>query len=298
MPGRDPGGIIVTILIGIAGSFVGTMIGRALGLYRQGQGCGIHHVAAGLELKFRQLSALVSEDSAFMASVGARSGMRLTDVLERQLHLVERSPRIVTMREPNGSQLVLRVGGEALQVVVGLRVDDPRAINCAADRRPARRARVHEEATQALLGEPVENLFLADAYCAALGFENARPEFERPVWSSVPTLFITGSLDSNTPAMNAEEVRRGLPHSAHLEVELGGHETLPCRRCTPLASRPLGTSLHTSHWSGFSTRCRRQRPFGVAAPSSSTSRHLMVPARSILCALLFAGRGCSRRRCS
>jgi len=27
--------------------------------------------------------------------------------------------------------------------------------------------------------------------------------------------------------MNAEEVRRGLPHSAHLEVELGGHETLP-----------------------------------------------------------------------
>jgi len=154
MPGRDPGGIIVTILIGIAGSFVGTMIGRALGLYRQGQGCGIHHVAAGLELKFRQLSALVSEDSAFMASVGARSGMRLTDVLERQLHLVERSPRIVTMREPNGSQLVLRVGGEALQVVVGLRVDDPRAINCAADCRPARRARVHEEATQALLGEP------------------------------------------------------------------------------------------------------------------------------------------------
>ena len=40
MPGRDPGGIIVTILIGIAGSFVGTFIGRALGLYRQGQGAG------------------------------------------------------------------------------------------------------------------------------------------------------------------------------------------------------------------------------------------------------------------
>ena len=40
MPGRDPGGIIVTILIGIAGSFVGTFIGRAIGLYRQGQGAG------------------------------------------------------------------------------------------------------------------------------------------------------------------------------------------------------------------------------------------------------------------
>ena len=28
MPGRDPGGFIVTILLGIAGAFVGTWIGR------------------------------------------------------------------------------------------------------------------------------------------------------------------------------------------------------------------------------------------------------------------------------
>jgi len=41
MPGRDPGGCIVTILIGIAGSFVGTLIGRTLGFYRSGQGAGI-----------------------------------------------------------------------------------------------------------------------------------------------------------------------------------------------------------------------------------------------------------------
>jgi uncharacterized membrane protein YeaQ/YmgE (transglycosylase-associated protein family) len=40
MPGKDPGGIIITILIGIAGSFIGTFVGRALGLYRNGQGAG------------------------------------------------------------------------------------------------------------------------------------------------------------------------------------------------------------------------------------------------------------------
>jgi uncharacterized membrane protein YeaQ/YmgE (transglycosylase-associated protein family) len=34
MPGRDPGGIIVTMLLGIAGSFVAGFIGRAMGLYR------------------------------------------------------------------------------------------------------------------------------------------------------------------------------------------------------------------------------------------------------------------------
>ncbi len=59
-PGRDPGGFIVTILIGIAGSLLGGFIGRAIGLYRQGQGAGfimsvvgaiillvIYHAAAG-----------------------------------------------------------------------------------------------------------------------------------------------------------------------------------------------------------------------------------------------------------
>ena len=40
MPGRDPGGIIVTILIGIAGSVVATWIGRAAGWYGPGQGAG------------------------------------------------------------------------------------------------------------------------------------------------------------------------------------------------------------------------------------------------------------------
>jgi len=36
MPGKDPGGIIITMLLGIAGSFVGTFIGRALGFYQSG----------------------------------------------------------------------------------------------------------------------------------------------------------------------------------------------------------------------------------------------------------------------
>ena len=40
MPGKDPGGWIVTILIGIAGATVGTLIGRALGLYEPGETAG------------------------------------------------------------------------------------------------------------------------------------------------------------------------------------------------------------------------------------------------------------------
>jgi uncharacterized membrane protein YeaQ/YmgE (transglycosylase-associated protein family) len=40
MPGNYPGGIIVTMLIGIAGSFVATYAGRAIGWYREGQAAG------------------------------------------------------------------------------------------------------------------------------------------------------------------------------------------------------------------------------------------------------------------
>ena len=35
MPGRDPGGFIVTIIIGIVGALLGGFIGRAIGLYRE-----------------------------------------------------------------------------------------------------------------------------------------------------------------------------------------------------------------------------------------------------------------------
>jgi uncharacterized membrane protein YeaQ/YmgE (transglycosylase-associated protein family) len=41
MPGKDPGGIIITILIGIAGAIIGTFLGRSLGFYAANEGAGI-----------------------------------------------------------------------------------------------------------------------------------------------------------------------------------------------------------------------------------------------------------------
>jgi uncharacterized membrane protein YeaQ/YmgE (transglycosylase-associated protein family) len=40
MPGRDPGGFIITILLGIAGALLGGFIGRAMGFYGENQGAG------------------------------------------------------------------------------------------------------------------------------------------------------------------------------------------------------------------------------------------------------------------
>jgi uncharacterized membrane protein YeaQ/YmgE (transglycosylase-associated protein family) len=40
MPGRDPGGFIVTILLGIVGAFVATYLGQTLGWYQPGEAAG------------------------------------------------------------------------------------------------------------------------------------------------------------------------------------------------------------------------------------------------------------------
>jgi uncharacterized membrane protein YeaQ/YmgE (transglycosylase-associated protein family) len=40
MPGRDPGGIIVTMLLGIAGALLGGFLGRAMGFYGPGEAAG------------------------------------------------------------------------------------------------------------------------------------------------------------------------------------------------------------------------------------------------------------------
>ena len=41
MPGKDPGGIIITMLLGIAGSVVANFLGSLLGLYQQGERAGL-----------------------------------------------------------------------------------------------------------------------------------------------------------------------------------------------------------------------------------------------------------------
>lgn len=40
MPGSDPGGFVVTILLGIAGALLAGFLGQALGIYNAGQNAG------------------------------------------------------------------------------------------------------------------------------------------------------------------------------------------------------------------------------------------------------------------
>jgi uncharacterized membrane protein YeaQ/YmgE (transglycosylase-associated protein family) len=46
-PGRDPGGFIITTLLGIVGAFVATYLGQAIGWYRADQGAGFIGAVVG-----------------------------------------------------------------------------------------------------------------------------------------------------------------------------------------------------------------------------------------------------------
>ena len=50
IPGRDPGGFIVTMLLGIVGAVVGGYVGRALGMYQPDQPAGFFMALVGAVL--------------------------------------------------------------------------------------------------------------------------------------------------------------------------------------------------------------------------------------------------------
>jgi uncharacterized membrane protein YeaQ/YmgE (transglycosylase-associated protein family) len=50
MPGRDPGGILVTMLLGIVGALVAGFLGRALGWYGPGEPAGFVMATLGAVL--------------------------------------------------------------------------------------------------------------------------------------------------------------------------------------------------------------------------------------------------------
>jgi uncharacterized membrane protein YeaQ/YmgE (transglycosylase-associated protein family) len=47
MPGRDPGGFIITMLLGVAGAFLATYLGQAVGWYQAGEGAGFIGAVVG-----------------------------------------------------------------------------------------------------------------------------------------------------------------------------------------------------------------------------------------------------------
>ena len=100
-------------------------------------------------------------------------------------------------------------------------------MDCASGTSVERMARINREIAGGLLG--VMTNFPFPQVCERVEVRRrCRSRIAQPIVSMLPTLFISGTLDSNTPPYQAEEVRWGFPNSIHLIVENAGHEsTLP-----------------------------------------------------------------------
>jgi uncharacterized membrane protein YeaQ/YmgE (transglycosylase-associated protein family) len=58
VPGREPGGWIISMLLGVAGSFLGGFLGRAMGLYQEGEPAGFFMSLVGAVIVVAAYAAL------------------------------------------------------------------------------------------------------------------------------------------------------------------------------------------------------------------------------------------------
>lgn len=87
-----------------------------------------------------------------------------------------------------------------------------------------RRAQIKRQAQTALLGDVLN--FPFPHINSVWQPKDLGDEFRKPVTSNAPALFISGTLDANTPPHRAEEVRQGFAQSMHLIIENAGHQDL------------------------------------------------------------------------
>lgn len=94
-------------------------------------------------------------------------------------------------------------------------------MDCMSGLTAARRERIRREAKDGLLEDLADSVF--PDICAEWNAPDLGDEFRSPVKSSVPVLFISGTLDARTPVSNAEEYRVGFSNSIHLIIEGAVH---------------------------------------------------------------------------
>lgn len=120
--------------------------------------------------------------------------------------------------------------------------------DCAAPTPPARAAQTQSDARDSLFFD-VSRIDMQPEICNdALGKFALGRDYFAPLYSDVPTLFLSGTLDSNTPPMKGERMRWGFPQSTMVVVENGFHETLPAPEVQSLVADFLrGTDVKDRH---------------------------------------------------
>ena len=98
------------------------------------------------------------------------------------------------------------------------------AARCASGASSARLLRIEREARGTILGETIS--YADKRVCRAFGVEPLPDSFRAPVESRIPALFVSGTLDGDTPEENAVEVSRGFANAERLVIDGAPHALL------------------------------------------------------------------------
>ena len=210
-----------------------------------------------LDIQVRKLSLLAAQEPAVAAEVPDMYAL-----LQKLLARLEKQPIQVPLELPDSSEVSVPVNHEGLRALLSADLGDASdfpffpallrtidqgdtsllawfvrkrfspvlglpalyfAVDGASGMSPGRRLRAERETQLSVMGDPSMGFFeLLDA----LGVEPLDETYRAPIVSGVETLFVSGTLDSNTPPYQAEEMRWGLPRSSHLVIENAGHEDM------------------------------------------------------------------------
>jgi pimeloyl-ACP methyl ester carboxylesterase len=233
----------------------GTSIDRAVLLGTQGPD-HVWKLPSDVERHLESISRVVAADARLSDRVSDLKGLMAT-VLER----LERQPEEVTLAAGGGQTRVTvgrfdletwtrntlnsredlarlpalyaaMAGGDfrelAKTTAASRRGSGPSALvftmGCSAGASAARRERVAREAEGALLSDLMDYPF--PQLCDAWPVPDLGDGYRAPLNSEVPVLFVSGTLDGNTPPGNAEEVRAGFPRGRHIVVSGETHDSL------------------------------------------------------------------------
>ena len=218
----------------------------------------MHHLPSTYDSQLKRVSDLAAGDSAILRQVPD-----MIDLLKRVLKKLEVHPvplRIKDFRQQKmitvpvgkfGLQFILRLdAGDSYDFVYfpamlyGIDQGDFRLLQQYAERRynqfngasgsgifamrqasgasPARYQQIKQEGKTALLGNSMNT---PDIYA---GWKNVDlgDDYREAFNCNIPTLFISGTLDSNTPIKNVEEIIKDFSKAAHVIVENAGHEDM------------------------------------------------------------------------
>lgn len=192
-------------------------------------------VAGDLVATFRRVLDMLDQKPLVVAVKDPRSGRSVNIPFGRfglQLLLIQdladvsdlpHWPRLLKSIEDGDRTAVQRLIQKRVNGMVNL----PLVLfttRAASGASPQRWERIRKESPGSLFGRS-RTLFCPEIG-QALGVPDLGDGFRAPLQSSVPALFVSGSLDAHTPPEQAERVRSGLPNSVHVILQNAGHDRI------------------------------------------------------------------------